>query len=371
MLSGLGSPVAALFSALAGVTYGLALYAQTRQVRPLLVGLGVIAAALVPVLALAVAFPEGGTEPFAFSALWPILVIAAALVVALPRDAQTMRAGVALYALGCLTGYVIDTPVGGNAARLGPLLAGPIVALYWRRQTAILLVSALPLLYVQTQAAVRDVATASGDPSTSADYYRPLLAFLDAEPGPPFRIEIPFTRAHWEAYEVAPHIPLARGWERQLDIKYDHLFYGDPLTALTYDGWLHRLAVRFVAVADAPLDYSAVAEARLIDHGLPYLSEVFHSAHWRVYAVADPTPIVTGSATLTTLGPNGLTLHAQRAGDALIRVRFSPYWALAGGHGCVSKAGDFTAVHLTAAGRARLVIRFSPGRIGAGSPRCA
>ena len=33
-------------------------------------GAAVIAAALIPVLALALTFPEGGTEPFAFSSLW-------------------------------------------------------------------------------------------------------------------------------------------------------------------------------------------------------------------------------------------------------------------------------------------------------------
>ena len=50
----------------------------------------------------------------------------------------------------------------------------------------------------------------------------------------PFRIEIPFTRFHWETYVVAPRYPLARGWERQLDIKDNPLFYSGPLTAATY-----------------------------------------------------------------------------------------------------------------------------------------
>ena len=32
---------------------------------------------------------------------------------------------------------------------------------------------------------------------------------------------------------MAPRFPLARGWERQLDIKYNHLFYGGALTPAT------------------------------------------------------------------------------------------------------------------------------------------
>ena len=97
---------------------------------------------------------------------------------------------------------------------------------------------------------------------------------------------------------MAPRFPLARGWERQLDIKYNSLFYDGTLTAATYHTWLHKLAVRYVAVSDADLDYSAHEETALIDRGLPYLRLVFHSAHWHVYAVDHPTPIAQGAATL-------------------------------------------------------------------------
>jgi hypothetical protein len=204
----------------------------------------------------------------------------------------------------------------------------------------------------------------------SSAYYRPLLSFLARQGGPPFRIEIPFTKFHWEAYAVAPRFPLARGWERQLDIRYNSLFYEGRLTPARYERWLHTQAVRFVAVADAPLDYSAVAERRLIDEGLPYLRLVWRSRHWRVYAVADPTPIVQGAATLEQLGPNWLLLAAQHPGAALVRVHFSPYWAITQGSGCVAPAGQFTKLVLDRPGPIRLAMRFSLGRVNARSPRC-
>ncbi len=94
------------------------------------------------------------------------------------------------------------------------------------------------------------------------------------------------------------------------------------------------------------------------------------SAHWRVFAVAGATPIVQGAATLTALGADSLTLRAAHPGSALVRVHFTPYWALAGASGCVAAAGDFTSLTLRTAGTARLVIRFLPGRIGTRSPRC-
>ncbi|HET6868242.1 MAG TPA: hypothetical protein VFH80_20170, partial [Solirubrobacteraceae bacterium] len=75
VLTALASPVDALFAALAGAAQAIGAYMNERRIRPALPGIGVIVAALTPVLALAIAFPEGGSEPFAFSALWPIVLI--------------------------------------------------------------------------------------------------------------------------------------------------------------------------------------------------------------------------------------------------------------------------------------------------------
>ncbi len=321
---------------------------------------------------LSVAFPEGGSEPFTLATLWPIPAIAIVALIVLPRGEVAVRAGIILYVIGAVAAYALTTPVGSNAARLAPLVAGPLAALYWyKKHRAWLVALALPLLWLQWQAPIRDVRTSAGDPSVSAAYYQPLLTFLSEQRGPAFRVEIPFTRFHWEAYQVAPRFPLARGWERQLDIRYNHLFYGGPLNAATYRAWLHSLAVRFVAVPDAPLDFSAHKEAALIDRGLSYLHLVYRSRHWRVYEVTDATHIVEGDATLTALGPNSVTLDAKGPGTALVRVRFSPYWALSGAPGCVARDGEFVAVRLRRAGAVRLVMSFSLGRIGADSPRCS
>jgi hypothetical protein len=371
LLTALASPVAALFAALLGTAYAIGKYARERRVLATWPGLGVALAAIVPVLLLAIAFPEGGSEPFTLATLFPVLVISAVALVVIPRREWTLQAGILLYGLGCIVAYVVPTPVGSNAARLGALIAGPLAALlWWRRRTKWLIAVALPLVYLQWQAPIRDVYRSASDPSVSVGYYGPLLSFLGRQSGPPFRVEIPFTKFHWEAYDVAPRFPLARGWERQLDIKYNHLFYGGALTPATYQAWLHKLAVRFVAVSDANLDYSALKEEALIDAGLPYLHLVLQTANWRVYAVRDPTPIVEGAASLLALHPSSLTLRAQRPGRVLVRVRFTPYWALGEGSGCVSPAGDFTQLTLRRAGPVELVTSFSLGRIGADSPRC-
>ncbi len=380
VLAALASPVAALFAGLAGAAYAVGTYWRQRRLRVPLGGVALALAALAPIAVLAVLFPEGGTEPFAFSAFWPIPLLAAAFLAALPREAHVLRTGLVLYALATIASYLIATPVGSNATRLGTMLAAPLAALLlwrraadtqaWTRRATVLALAAPVLLYLGWQAPIRDLVGASGQPSTSSAYYSPVIRFLERQPGGPFRIEVPFTRFHWEAYAVATRIPLARGWERQLDIADNPLFYSGTLTASSYAAWLRRNAVRFVARSDAPLDYSARQESRLIAAGLPYLHLEFKSAHWRVYAVAGGTSLAQGVANVRKLGPDWLTLWAGRSGRTLIRVRFTPYWKLVAGTGCVAPAGDFTAVTLRRPGPAKLAVSFAIGRIGARSPRC-
>jgi hypothetical protein len=394
-LTALASPVDALFAALAGAAQaagaivewsaapdGGALVewsaapdagalAEERRLAAALPGIWVVIAAAVPVLALAVAFPEGGTEPFAFSALWPLVLLSAAFLFVIPSRDTALRAGTALYGLGCIVSFAVASPVGSNVTRLGPLIAGPLVALLWwpRRRLALLAV-ALPLVYLQWQGPVRDVRTADDNKEVTTAYFHPLISYLSRQPGQPFRIEIPFTLFHWEAYAVAPRFPLARGWERQLDTKDNALFYAGKLTPARYEAWLHELAVRYVAVPDAELDYSAKAEVALIDRGLPYLRLADRTVHWRIYAVENATPLVGGPARLSALGPNWLQLDASGPGDALVRVRWSPYWAITEGSGCVADADGFTRLELRRSGPVHVAIRFSLSRIGATSPRC-
>jgi hypothetical protein len=373
VLSALCSPVAALFAALIAAGYALGGLLGGRRLAPAVPGTAVAAAALVPVGLFAVAFPEGGTEPFGFLTMLPILLLAAVALATAPREATTLRAGVVVYALATIVLYFVPSPIGSNIARLGAFLAAPLGALLWfQRRPALLAAAILPLLYLGWEAPVRDVVTASNDESAAAGYYQPVLGFLRREwrAGAPFRTEIPFTRFHWEAWVVAAHFPLARGWERQLDIADNPLFYRGHLTADEYDRWLHANAIRFVAAPDAPLDYSAQGEQALIDHGLPYLHLVMHSAHWRIYGVVHATPIASGVGTLTGLGPDWLTLRARRAGTVRLHVRFTPYWELSRGSGCVAKDGRWTRLTLRRPGPVRLLTRFSLARIAATSPRC-
>ena len=95
-----------------------------------------------------------------------MLVISAAGVALLAPGRRTLWAGGLLY-LGVLIGaFVVPSPFGQNALRLG-VLAGPsVLALAHRKRVPVLALAVVGvgLLYLQWLPAVRAVAEAHGDP---------------------------------------------------------------------------------------------------------------------------------------------------------------------------------------------------------------
>jgi hypothetical protein len=362
------SPGAALFLACGGLAYWVA--ERRRE------GLEIAAAAFGSALLLALAFPEGGSEPFDGTSFSPALLAAVAVFVALPRQEKFLRAGVAFYAVGLTASFLIANPMGGNATRMGSLLLGPLLvcALWGRHRERWVLALLVPLLvYWQWSPVVRDLESVRAQPSVQASYYAPILGFLAAETrGDPARVEVVPTASHWEAAIVPPaNIPIARGWERQLDRKLNPLFYTPRLSADKYHRWLDRLAVRYVAVSDGPLDYAGRNEASLIQGGLSYLRPVFHSTDWTVYEVKHAIPLAQHPARLVQLEPDGFSLYAPKPGNYLVRVRHSTYFSLSDGVGCVAESpGGFTEVSMARAGFADVTTTFSPLRIFEHGPRC-
>ena len=348
----LASPVAGLFTALAGA----AVWSARRDPA----SIAVVAAASIATLALALAFPTDGFQPFVAGALLPLVLACLAALAALPGDELVLRRGAALYLLLALAAFLVETPLGGNVVRLGTVLAGPVLAVaLWRRRTLALALLAVPLLWWQWTATVRDVAAAEGEESTEAAYYEPLVAELERRAGgEPVRIEIPPTRSRWEAAYVAPSVPLARGWLRQLESDDFDLFDDGELDADSYGEWLYLNGVSYVALPDAEPDALAEDEVDLLERGgLPYLREVWTDEHWRLFEVrafdGSPGPrgasLASGGAVVTELGPDGFTVEVPRPGEYLLYIRHSPYFEVVAGEACVEDAGDGD-IRLTAEG---------------------
>jgi hypothetical protein len=297
----------------------------------------------------------------------------------LPREQRALRWGAALYGLGATLAIAIETPMGGNAVRLGALFGGPVLlcALWDRRWArhplALPLIAAgfAALAFWQWSPAVRDVIKYIEDPAAKSDYFEPLRQYLYTLPDQR-RIEIPFTRSHWEGSEVAMEAPLARGWLRQLDTGLHPIFYRDGLNRITYASWLADNAVRYVALPSAKPDKSSYRERALIEQGLPYLRLRWKSADWRVYEVLLPAPLVIpqgdANIVLEQLGSDELLLDVRQPGEAIVKVRWTPYWFAAGG--CVEPHGDWTKVSAERVGFVRLSTRFSPERLLSRGRRC-
>ena len=366
------SPVAGLFLALAGVTYGLALRRAT--------GAGLAAAAFLPAVVLAMLFPDGGSQPFATGAFAAVVLCCLLSLWLLPREERVLRIGALLYLGSAVLSFLVASPMGSNAGRLGVAFAAPLLlcatlsAATAPRRRRLVLAAVVPLLVWQWWAPVRETLKGAGDPSADRAYFEPLMTFLEARAqASPVRVEVPFTRLHWESVHVARTTSLARGWMTQLDVKYNALFRpaAGALTPRRYEAWLRREGVRYVALPDVPLDPAGRGEARLIRAGLPYLRPVFEDRHWRVFEVAGTPGLASGAGQLTRIGTQSFTLRVRRPGLTFVRVRYTPYWRVVRGTGCVSRAaGGWTHVSAPQAGSIGVSASFDPRRMLAPGIRC-
>jgi hypothetical protein len=362
----LASPVAGAFTGLAGLAVGIA---GARSAA--------VALALPPataIAALGLAFPTGGEAPFDFSSFVAVPLFVVGALVLVPSEQRALRIGVVLYGAATLAVFAFPNPLGGNVIRLGALFAGPLAALTLRSRPALLAALAVPLLYWQLDAPIRDATAGVNDPSTDRAYYRPLLDELErrgvGNPEVPQRIHIPSTANRWEAVYVAERVPLARGWLRQLESDDFELFDGASLTPGNHRAWLAERGVGYVAVPDAELDYLSRDEVALIDTAPPYLRRVWDSEHWRLYRFLGPSGLVSqadGSgaaraAGLRRLGPSRFTLDGV-PGEYLVRLRWTPYWQLDGPDACAERDRDWTRIELLERGRVEISTSFSLGAL--------
>jgi hypothetical protein len=352
------SPVAGLFLALAGIAVALA------ERRPH--ALSMSAAALATAAALSVAFPEGGTQPFTIAAFAETLAISLLAALLVGED-RRLRLALLLYVAAVVACFLVASPMGSNVTRAGTaflapmLLIAPSPASPARR--ILLIVTLVAAAAWQWVDPVTQASRGLGDPSTAAAYYQPLMAELGRQDAAAGRVEVPFTRDHWETVYLARHFALARGWERQLDRRLNPLFYRRRLTPAAFDRWLHANAVHYVALPDAPIDPAGRREAGIVAARPAFLQPVWRSGHWQLFRVRDPLPLASGAARDARLGATDLRLRVKRPGAILLRVHWTPYWRLTTGTGCISQHGQWTMLLARHRGTFLLSTRFSVGRL--------
>ena len=275
-------------------------------------GLLLAGGAVAPLLATAVLTPEGGIQPFsALSYRSSGFVVFLAVV----RDRPGLvRTTAALYLAAIVACYLIPNPVGSNIARLGVLVAGPILLARTSAPRSLLARATLAAMIAwQLFGPITETAKSFATPSRTS-IYAPLLdqlAVVGADSG---RIEIVPTATRWEVARVGQRFALARGWESQLDRQRNPLFYGAaPLDSATYGRWLDANAVRFVVLPSMPLERWSRAEARLVGGGLPYLRQVWQEGPWTLFAVAGAPSLTRGPAVDARLTHDTVSFAATTA----------------------------------------------------------
>jgi hypothetical protein len=368
LLTAAASPVSALLLTLVLVAWWPPLGHRWR--------FAVLAAPIGLAGALSLVFPEGGAQPYGIASALAALAIVAGVRAVLPVTMREARRGTVLYGLAIALAYALPTPMGSNVARLGVLAGGPLLALAAgaaggpaRSRRAVLVGTAVAVLCWQLWAPVTEGLKAHDSQATTRAYFQPLTTELARLP--PGRVEVVPTSTRWESVYVAGHVALARGWETQLDRRYNGLFYNDSLRPQAYGRWLRHLGVAYVAVSDGPKERWGRLEARLLAQPPGFLRQVWHRGHWRLLAVSGTPPIVAGGR-LLALRPESVTVAATHAGPLAVRVRYTRFWD-AGSGVCITRTpSGFTRLVVPAAGTYTLRASFAVSGLLQGSqPTCA
>ncbi|MFI1764167.1 MFS transporter [Streptomyces sp. NPDC020800] len=339
-LATMASPVAGLFVGLIAA----ALFLQKR--RPGAWALGLAPTAVVAVSALL--FPFSGTQPMGIGSVILPLSYGLLCLFLVPKEWITVRLTAAVYSLGVVLVWLINSQIGSNISRLPMLFAGATLIAtlpYTVPRTRKWYVTVLAFLGFAGWIGFKSVDDIIHT-TPAASWARELaplvneLQHVGAEKG---RVEVVPARSHREASALAPYVNLARGWNRQADLRLNPLFYDDTLNSANYHEWLQRWAVHFVVLPkDNPDGDGGERERTLLRRGMPYLKQIWGDANWQLFKVTDPAPMAEPNAVVDRAEQGEMTLEVRKAGRILIRIPYSPWLSVVDAHGKSLKAPQET-----------------------------
>ncbi|WP_370257119.1 hypothetical protein [Streptomyces sp. V4I8] len=360
-LATMASPVAGLFLVVVGAAFLL-----TRDYRR---ALTLLLPPALTVGATTLLFPFKGEQLMFADRIWPPFFLGLAVTFLAPRSWRVARWSGAVYAAGAVLTYLIPSPIGTNverfaelfapAALLAVLVAQPRLAKVRRRLLITALVFSVAWVGKKTG---DDLYVSTRVPAWATETHGVVRA-LDRLGADRTRVEVVPARNHREASGLAPHVNMARGWNRQLDMERARLFYDGSFSAATYRAWLDRWAVGYVVLPLGRPDGYAKVEARLIREERPeWLEPVWQDAHWRVYRVRDAVPLVSDPASVVSTSSADIVVRVPRAGTTTVRVAYSP-WLRVDGGGCLAAQGEFTRLTVSAPGDYRLSSEYGPSAV--------
>ncbi|WTB41501.1 hypothetical protein OG569_27735 [Streptomyces sp. NBC_00827] len=355
-LATMASPVAGLFLVVVGAAY---LVARDRVRAAVL-----LLPPAVVVGATTLLFPFSGEQLMPPGRIGPPVLLGLTVAVLAPRGWRVARWSGVVYAVGTVLTYLIPSPVGTNVERFAELFAPAILlavllgapSLKPLRRTALIAALCYSLFWVG-QKTVDDLEVSTNVPAWAADTQGVITA-LDRLGADRTRVEVVPARNHREATALAPHVNLARGWNRQLDIERGRLFYDGTFSAATYRAWLDHWAVGLVVLPGGKPDGFAEEEARLVRNPPAWLEPVWSDAHWQVFRVRDAAPLVSAPASVVGTTSAEIDVRVPKPGSVTVRVAYSP-WLRADG-GCLAQDGEFTRLTVSRPGEYRISSEYGP-----------
>jgi hypothetical protein len=321
LLTSMLSSVAGLFLGVPAAAFVITGRRRDGVVVGLAAGLPLLAAALLP---------NGSVQPIGMQNGLPSLIAAVLVVYLVPRRWRVVRTAAVVYGVAVLAVWALPTPVGSNVERLGELLAGPVLAgmgsVRPRRVLGFGLVGVATWLMAHP---ALDLARGNAPPY--APQTAALVRKLRALTADTARVEAVPQYGHWESQQLTSAVWLARGWERQIDIARNPVFYDGRLTPGSYHAWLRNNAVRYVAISKASPDWAAAAEAAIVRRGQPWLVPVWHDSYWRLFRVADSQPLASAPGRVVSTTPSKVEVRMSRRGTTAVRVHWSPLLRVTGG----------------------------------------
>ena len=359
------SPVAGLFAGLVGAALLLTGPARAgfRSWRPegrWPLALSLCVGPVVALAPMALLFGNGGRQPFTAESLRIHIALAVLVVLVAPPRYPAVRLAGALTVVLLLGAFYLPSPIGSNALRLPMLFTVPVLAAVVELSRARLALLLVAVWWWQPFLVTSDPGRA-GSPESRPGFHRSLVRELSSRA--PGRVEVVPLRDHWESVYVAAQVPLARGWERQVDTDRNALFYRDALTPQEYVAWLRANAVSYVAIAPGAVpDRYARTESALVRQGLPELRPVWQDDTWQLFEVTGAQPLVSAPAQLVRSDRGGVTMRAPAGGDVLVRVRWSRWLTVREPGACLASGPDgWTTLRVTTPGDYRLTSSLRPG----------
>jgi len=149
---------------------------------------------------------------------------------------------------------------------------------------------------------------------------------------------VPEINGHWDAALLAKHVPLARGWLRQVDTELNNdVFFGDGPDAATYRGWLERNAVQYVAVPTRGSRRAASGRRRSSRAACPTCGPSGPTSTGRCTAVQPAAPIVDAPARMVSSDAARIVVEVPGGATALIRIRWFRWTTLGpASSGCIA-----------------------------------